>query len=277
MQDRQGKDSQKIVALVAQNHSTSPLSQMKAKIIKTVSDFGFTNATQILSQLPSKLLHNQFKSMLGSKSNFIEENVLRIMLHNLVFLSENKNFNSIINILKLKAVDFNCESFLKLVLYFNNEDKVNRFYDMINTVIKQLALALNETNITEQEIAKSIGYILALNLQQTTYTNILWNTLHHPFVLFDKINLYQHCYQYFTTLHAFAKSDPNASTLRRDILYKSGLLTTHLQRDPEEVEQYDRRMLSAQGDKDRCLDDIGRQKSKPLAMVDIWRGWRIHI
>jgi hypothetical protein len=234
-------------------------------------ELGFNNAQQVLIHLSEKLSPKQDLLSVVEKKT-VEHNLLKLIAFNLKELIKSEQFKYIVGIMQEKTKQHACESVLKLALYCIDTQKLQAIYfdlkkanQALLDYYKTYSLPISSSG----EIEKVLGYLLCLNLNRCTYMELSYYSLKttNCLKIFAKIERYIKQYIYFITINCEAKLNPTSSSVRRAILYYSGLLETPLQRDPEEMERYNVQMASAQADKNKLLQDITDRER--VTVIDI--------
>lgn len=222
-------------------------------IIDTLTSLGLIKIKESLSLIDMNSTENTNRSS-ASELTRLKNRIINQIIKNLSRLKNNKSFIFVVNAILKKSKEFTCPSILKLILYCDNAAKIEKVH-------KELILAtqLIESNINtdkENNVLAVLGYIISLNLNKYSYSKIWWFSLHNNFLLIN--NVKQHTKHYIELYQAneLALQNPQSSKKRRELLRKSDLLESHLQRDDEEVAIYEKRMLTAQDDKARLLEDM---------------------
>ena len=250
--------------------STYSNQYLKTIISDALVNLGFSNARQIINGFSEKL-HPHQKDNINYMQ--LEFNLLKLIRVHFSALEKNASFAEMIRIMKLKSMQQSCESVLKLILFCNTQEKVEKILLEINQS-KQLLdehILYDKKQDTNTEIEKILGYLLVLNLNKYTYSEIAFFSLStNPLDISNLVKSHLERYISFIKINKLAHTNSTASGERRNILFQSGLFETHLQRDPEEIERYNEQMASAQEDKNQLLDDISQASNQSkVAVVDI--------
>lgn len=262
--------------LLTSKLATENNSRLKQLILEKLTSLGFPNGKAVLDQVSNKLLRDQLKQQFNySQTQSLETMVYKLIYHHSLQLENHPAFQEIVKIMQSKAVKFNCESVLKLILYCDSVDKLKKIHTDLKAAINLIDHEIKKEtalDISREEVSKVIGYILSLNLNRCSYTDLLWHAIKNDEIqLLNKAQLHTQFFTHFVTINYEAKKSALHSLLRRQILDNSALLENPLQRDPEEVQVYDQRMVSAQDDKARLLGDL-KDKNRFISVVDIGPG-----
>ncbi|MDX1901740.1 MAG: hypothetical protein SFW66_07030 [Gammaproteobacteria bacterium] len=243
--------------------SSTPRYNLREIIIDKLDRLGLISARQSIENFSDKLLNVTAESI---DVTLLEHNLLKLILTRLETLEHHPAYLAVVQFMRRKSMEFACESAIKLALYCD-EKKIEKIYQDITVAKGILADALD--NVLEDEIESVLGYILSLNLNKYSYAEMAWYSLTHQINLLDKINNHPSCFIQFIKSNHRATQSAEDSLLRRKILFESGLLQSHLQRDPEEVQTYESRMISAQDDKARLLNDLHQRTHQNIVLMDV--------
>lgn len=238
------------------NHSDLSIKQFCEVIATELSQFGYQSATYAVNNLLTHLIEDdKFEHFSETQKTQFALFILDKIYTQMLLVKNNKYFLELIVIIKKKAMEFSCENILKLVLYCDSPEKIKNMHYQFCQATKFLKQLTNQ-KIPFDYIKNILGYIFSLNLNQYSFSKIIWLSILNSFNLFQHVKHYSEHYLQFISDNFIANNDAKSAINRRETLRKAGLLQTSLQRDPEEVANYENRMSTSSDDKAKLLDDI---------------------
>jgi len=239
---------------------------LRNQIKEILLTLGFTESGHLLDNFSDKIFPANKISLAKKEIKNLEANILKLLINQLIKYHVNNKFIALVEMMQQKSTHFACESAIKLALYCNDEI-LNEMYD--DFFAARNFLDNSQNNINQDDIKSSLGYILSLNLNKYSYIEMVWYSLTYAIKFKEKFLEYKKYYADFILLDKNSAHDPGSSLNRRRILNDSGLLQTHLQRDPEEVKTYESRMISAKNDKARLIESIRFSHDKKCLLIDV--------